>query len=332
MRVIRPAVRALVAAVAALAVLPAAASADAFAPPSGQTLTGLSGGLTLSPFQQQVGKKPAVLGVFITWGSLGEYVFRSPQAAGTRLMIHLSTTNGYGAPEKITPLAIAQGDGDGYLMRMTRRIAAYGQPTYVRFLAEMNQVNNAYCAFNRNGSSRGKAHSTQAFKQAWRRATLILRGGDVASIDAKLAKLHLPPLQGIDADGALPRPPVAMAWVPQTRGTPDIAANMPAAYWPGGRYVDWVGTDFYSKFPRFDWLTQFYDRFKAKPFVFAEWALWDNDSPGFVKQLFSWIGARKRVKMVLYNQGKLEDGPFRLKRYPQAKAELRRQLKKPRFR
>jgi hypothetical protein len=253
-------------------------------------------------------------------------VFRSPEAAGTRLMIHVSTTNGYGAPEQITPGGIANGDGDGYLMRMTRRIAEYGEPTYVRFLAEMNQVNNAYAAFDRDGSSRGKAHSTQAFKQAWRRATLILRGGSVAAIDRRLAKLHLPALKGIDADGELPRAPVAMAWVPQTRGTPDIAANMPIAYWPGSRYVDWVGTDFYSKFPRFDWLTQFYDRFGGKPFLFGEWALWGADDAGFVRRLFSWVDTHRRVKLMLYNQGALTDGPFRLKRYPRSAAALRKAL------
>ena len=129
----------------------------------------------------------------------------------------------------------------------------------------------------------------------------------------------------------LPAAPVAMLWVPQVAGAPDTPQNAPRAYYPGDRYVDWVGTDFYSRFPRFDWLTQFYDRFGGKPFVFGEWALWGADDAGFVRRLFSWINARKRVQMVLYNQGALVDGPFRLKRYPHARAELRRQLAKSRF-
>ena len=311
---------------------PVAAPAATFAPPASQVLTGLSGGYDLSPFAGQVGKKPGVLGVFVVWGRLGEYVFRSPQAAGTGLMIHISTTDGYGAPEQITPGGIARGAGDDYLLRLNRRIAAYGRPTYVRFLAEMNQVNNAYAAFNRDGSGRGPDHSTAAFKAAWRRATLILRGGPVDAVNARLARLHLPPVRGAGAGETLPPAPVAMAWVPQTRGTPDIAANMPARYWPGARYVDWVGTDFYSRFPRFDWLTQFYDRFKGKPFVFGEWALWGGDDPGFVRDLFRWINARPRVKLVLYNQGFQTDGPFRLNQYPRSRAELRRQLARTRFR
>jgi hypothetical protein len=326
--------RRIVLALAALVCLavPATARADALAPPAGQVLTGLSGGYSLSPFEGQTGVKPGVFGVFVTWGSLGEYVFRTPEAAGTRLMMHLSTTNGYGPAEKITPLGIARGGGDAYLLRLNRRIAEYGRPTYVRFLAEMNQVNNAYAAFNRDGSSRGPAHATEAYKQAWRRATLILRGGPVAAIDAQLAALRLPAVRGVAPAAVLPQPPVAMAWVPQTRGTPDIPRNLPAAYWPGSKYVDWVGTDFYSRFPRFDWLSQFYDHFRGKPFVFGEWALWGSDDAGFVKRLFGWIGRHRRVRMVLYNQGGLSDGPFRLNRYPRARAELRRQLKKPRYR
>jgi hypothetical protein len=311
---------------------PAAAPAATFAPPAGQVLTGLSGGYDLSPFAGQVAQKPSVLGVFVVWGRLGEYVFRSPQAAGTGLMIHISTTDGYGAPEQITPGAIARGGGDDYLLRLNRRIADYGKPTYVRFLAEMNQVNNAYSAFNRDGSSRGAAHSPAAFKAAWRRATLILRGGPVDAVNARLARLHLPPVRGAGAGEALPAAPVAMAWVPQTRGTPDIAANMPIRYWPGAKYVDWVGTDFYSRFPRFDWLSQFYERFKGKPFVFGEWALWGGDDPGFVRDLFRWINARPRVKLVLYNQGFQANGPFRLNQYPRSRAELRRQLARARFR
>ena len=172
-------------------------------------------------------------------------------------------------PEAFTPREIANGDGDGYLIRTNRRIAEYGQPTYVRFLAEMNQANNGYCAYNHNGSSRGPSHSTRAFKQAWRRATLILRGGPIATINAALDRLGLPP---VDLTEDLPAPQNAMLWVPQPEGTPNIRANRARAYWPGAEYGDWVGTDFYSKFPNFKDLETFYDDFPKQPFVFGEWA------------------------------------------------------------
>ena len=61
----------------------------------------------------------------------------------------------------------------------------------MRLLAEMNQANNGYSAFDRNGRSRGPSHSTAAFRNAWRRSALILRGGPRAAIDARLRALHL---------------------------------------------------------------------------------------------------------------------------------------------
>jgi hypothetical protein len=245
-------------------------------------------------------------------------------------MLHISTNHGYGEPERITPRGIAQGRGDSYLLSLNRKIAAFGEPVYIRLMAEMNQTNNAYCAFNRDGSSRGPAHSTAAFKAAWRRAALILRGGPVSSIDAKLAALHLPPVAGKDGGDALAEPQVAMLWVPQTEGSPAIARNSAAAYWPGSKYVDWVGTDFYSRFPAFSKLETFYREFK-KPFVFGEWALWGGDSPGFVQQLFSFVNSHRRVRMMLYNQGNNPDGPFRLKRYPRSRAAIRHALHSSRF-
>ena len=316
--------RLLLVLVAALALAAAPARAATFAPPPGKVYTGLSGSTSAELFTQQVDSDVAVFGVFTKWYGQNEYAFRAAREAGARLMLHVSTQDGYGTRELITPRGIARGEGDRYLLSLNRRIAHAGEPVYVRLLAEMNQANNGYSAFDRNGRSRGPAHSTKAFRAAWRRSALILRGGPLAAIDAKLRALHLPPVQGDGED--LPRPQVALLWVPQTEGSPAIAANAPRAYWPGGQYVDWVGTDFYSRFPNFDKLERFYDDFRGKPFVFGEWAIWGRDDPAFVRRFFGWIAAHPRVQMQLYNQGKLTDGPFRLTRYPRSRAALRRAL------
>jgi hypothetical protein len=122
-----------------------------------------------------------------------------------------------------------------------------------------------------------------------------------------------------------------MAWVPQTEGTPNTHANRARAYWPGSKYVDWVGTDFYSKFPNFTDLETFYDDFPTKPFLFGEWALWGSDDAAFVRRFFSWVNTHKRVRMLLYNQGNLSGGPFRLTRYPDSKAAIKAALKKKRY-
>jgi hypothetical protein len=319
---------ALATAVLALA-LAGPASASPLLPPKNKVYSGVTGSKSIAQFKRQVGKQPSVFGFFTRWNGPVEYIYDSAERAGSRLALHISTQDGYGTPEAVTPRGIATGNGDGYLISTNRRIAEYGKPTYVRFLAEMNQTNNGYCAYNRNGTSRGPSHSTSAFKQAWRRATLILRGGAVAQIDAKLAALGLPALRTQATE--LPRPQVAMLWVPQTEGTPNTHANRARAYWPGARYVDWVGTDFYSKFPNFTDLQTFYADFPNKPFVFGEWALWGRDDAAFVRRFFSFVDTHKRVRMVLYNQGNLTGGPFRLTRYPNSAAAIKQALKKKRY-
>jgi hypothetical protein len=169
------------------------------------------------------------------------------------------------------------------------------------------------------------------FRQAWRRTVVILRGGTLAAVNAKLRSLHLPPVDTHGSD--LPQPQVAFMWVPQVAGAPDTRANSPRAYWPGAAYVDWIGTDFYSKFPNWAGLERFYgDRtWSRKPFVFGEWALWGRDDPSFVHRLFAWSRSHRRVRMLMYNQGKLATGPFRLVHYPRARRALAAELRAPRF-
>src|SRR4051794_40624952 len=210
--------RRLLLAAATLLLTAAPAHAQVFDPPSGKVFTGLTGSNLTTKFTAEVGKHPAVFGFFTYWNASNEYTFNYAHKANARLMLHISTAQNYGVPEVISPLGIARGQGDGYLLSLNARIAEAGEPVYVRLMAEMNQTNNAYCAYNANGSSRGASHSTSAFKDAWRRSALILRGGPLVTINAKLAKLHLPAVKGADED--LPEPQISLLWVPQTEGTP----------------------------------------------------------------------------------------------------------------
>jgi hypothetical protein len=307
----------------------AQAQAQGLMPPGHGVFTGLTGGSSRA-FEAEVGKHPAVEGVFVTWGRRLESAFGQASFNHSRLMLHISTAKGYGAPEQITPRAIAQGAGDGYLLSLSARIVQSGAPVYIRLFPEMDNANNAYCAFNQDGSPRDASHSPASFRAAWRRVVLILRGGPLAELDARLRALGLPPVHGTNA-AALPRPPVAFLWVPQTGGLPDTAANGPQTYYPGDAYVDWVGTDFYSKFPNFGGLQRFYSEHPGKPFVFGEWALWGGDDPGWVRQLFSFIASHRNVRMVLYNQGERPNGPFRLTHFPLARRAIRQQLASSRY-
>jgi hypothetical protein len=312
-----------------IAVQPAAEGAG-FVPPLGEVLTGETGG-DPTAFQQQVGKHVAVFGFFGSWGgelgSLLSYV----QGMRARLLLHLSTDVGYGsaAGQEISPAGIARGQSDDYIVRLCKELATSQAPVYLALLPEMNQTNNAYSAFNANGSSRGPSNSTAAFRQAWRRTVLILRGGAVSVINRRLHTLRMPALK--TSLTALPRPKVSFMWAPQTAGTPDTPANSPAAYYPGSAYVDIVGTDFYSAYPNFSGLARLYAAYPSKPFGFNEWAMWKSGDPGFVRTLFGFVRSHRRIALMVYNEGLNSDGPFRLKRFPAATSELRRQLRSGRF-
>jgi hypothetical protein len=315
---------------ASLAVIVAtAAHAGPYLPPDGKVFAGVTGGKDVAAYQQATGQHPPVFQFFSSFGAPLDYMFQAAGHERARLMIHVSTlTNGR---ETVTPGAIAAGAEDDYLIGLGERIAAGGSPVYVRLMSEMDGHWNPYAAFDANGRARGAAHSTTAFRRAWKRSVLIVRGGDVAAIDAKLRQLGLPPVK--TREQALARPQVAFLWVPQVAGAPDTRANAPRAYWPGRAYVDWVGTDFYSKFPNFSGLDRFYREFarEGKPFVFGEWAMWGRDDPAFVTRFLGWAGSHRSVRMLMYNQGNLTDGPFRLQRYPRAAKALRARLGASRF-
>jgi hypothetical protein len=312
--------------------LPASAAAEPYLPPAGKVFSGLTAGFDVDDFAAEAGKRPAVWQHFIAWGGSYQYTIANSRAAHARLMLHVGTSKGQNLPERLSPGDIARGQGDGFLVGLTRDIAAVGAPVYVRLLGEMNNCNNPYAAYSCSGARRDADHSARAFKRAWKRAYLILHGGDVAAIDARLAALDLPPVR--TGAGTLPVPQVALVWAPMTGGAPAISALRPQVYWPGGNWVDWVGTSFYSRFPNFAGLEPFYRTFavaKRKPFAIAEWAIWGADDPRFAERLFGWVAQHHLVRMISYNQGAQRGGIFRLSRYPRAAQAIRRALRSARF-
>jgi len=175
---------------------------------------------------------------------------------GARPILHLSTARGGHGHSLVTPLGLARGEGDVYLKALGSLIARTRQVVYVRLMAEMNNFNNPYCGVTASGAPRGRHHSPRAYRKAWRRATLILRGGRVRSINRRLRRMHLPGVR--TRLQQLPRGKVSLMWNPFTAGLPNVAGNSPGRYWPGGRYVDWVGTDLFANSPNVRGLNRFY--------------------------------------------------------------------------
>jgi hypothetical protein len=326
---VTPRSRALCAALALaipLAVSPAS-QARSYLPPHGKVFTGVAMGYDLSDFLRRTGHRPAVWEQFVAFEGGYSWALRLARQERTRVMLAITTAPDQNRAGTISPGQIAAGRGDRWLVRLRRDLGDFGGPAYVRFLGEMNNCHNAYAPLSCTGASRGASYSARSFVRAWRRAAVIMRGTSGAPIDARLRQLHQRPLRV--AAGDLGPARIAMVWSPMTGGSPLVGALDPARFWPGRRWVDWVGTSFYSKFPRFAGLSGYYSRFAARyrlPFMFAEWAMWDNGDPGFVRGVLGWTRSHRRTRMIVYNQGKRTNGPFRLVRFPSAASVLRRGL------
>jgi hypothetical protein len=336
-------IRLCLAAVVCALVLTTPAWATTHLPPRHKIYLSVTGGDTVDPFVRATGRVPATFQFFVAWDRSIRWTLARTRDAHARLMLHMSTYTGPGTPEIITPRGIATGRGDRFIHSLARQIVVdyRNEPVYLRLMAEMNGHWNPYAYYDADGSHRNRAHRPYWYRQSFRRVALILRGGNVHVLNRRLRRLSLPAARHVPvSDGAphpvrtLPSANVAMLWVPQTLGSPPIPSNMPGRFYPGDRYVDWVGTDFYSKFPMFMALESFYRTWAlghGKPFVFAEWAMWGADNPRFVHHFIGWVRSHHLVRMISYNQGNKTDGPFRLWRYPRASRALRDQLKSNEF-
>lgn len=244
-------------------------------------------------------------------------------------MIALKTGNGRASSEVITPRGIAMGKGDRYLIALNRAIRRFGDRIYVRPLAEMNGHWNVYSAFNRNGTPRGRSHSTKVFRKAFARVYLILHGGRKAEINARLKKLKLPPIKV-----SLPENPpdrLRVIWNPQGFGSPNLKANSAQAYYPGDAYVDVVGNDLYDIGGKAEWgaADALYKAHPNKPYAFPEWGLWGIDDPAFVRRMARFVRTHKRVELIAFYQSKpgsifdLATKPASRRAYRQAITPLR---------
>ena len=298
-------------------------SAETYPPPAGLVFQGVAT-KPLSAYTNAVHKHPAIYQEFVAWGQWLPGITADATANRARLMIEITTA--YGSTNRITPRAIADGGGDDWLIGLAKQLALSNNITYVRLMAEMNNCNNPYAADNCDGSSRGPAYSASEFKQAWRRATLIFRGGSVAAIDAELSQLGMPALRTDQTTLATPQ--VSMMWVPMVGGNPNVPGLDPTVYFPGKQWVDWVGTDFYSRYPNWTGLEQFYRDYPDYPFLFGEYAIWDGDNPSWVRTLFSWVNSHRRTQMLVYNDASPD---FWLSHFPASAAALARALAGSRF-
>jgi hypothetical protein len=204
-------------------------------------------------------------------------------------------------PGTTPPLDIALGRTDSSLLALNRALAGFGGLVYVRPLPEMNGHWNEYCAFNRDGSSRGARFSTAAFRKAFARIAILARGGSAADMNAQLRRLGL---TSVSSD--LPSTQARIVWNPQGYGAPDVPANSAAAYYPGDAFVDVVANDLYRQATGAAWEANeaLYRAYPHKRYAIAEWGLWGMDDPAYVERMATFTRTHSRVEFLSYFNSK----------------------------
>jgi hypothetical protein len=223
----------------------------------------------------------------------------------------------------LSTASISRGRGDAFLFELNRAIAESGGVVYVRPMPEMNGHWNEYCAFNKDGSSRGPQFSTAAFRKAFARVAIIARGGSMAKVNASLRKLGLPGVRNVD----LPRTRARMVWNPQGYGAPDTPANSAQAYYPGDAYVDVVANDLYLQSTGAAWDANeaLYRAHPGKRYGIAEWGLWGIDDPSFVEQMATFVRTHPRTELLAYFNSK-PGSIWDLGSKPRSRAAYRRHI------
>jgi hypothetical protein len=277
-------------------------------------------------FSNAVNKHPAVIESFRTWGSDFPESIERWQTARARPMIHITTADNNDGHEIVTPRAIAEGAGDEYLIRLNRLFYEKEMRAYVRPLGEPNRCLNVYASYDCGGGARDAAHKPRWYKLAFRRIYVIVHGGGKAKeINRRLAEASLPALNA--SVGGLPKAPIAIVWSPLPSGSPTVPHNRPRFYYPGSKWVDWVGTDFYASYPEWGSLSGLYNRYAGeKPFALTEWGVEAGDDPGFVSKLFAWVSKHRRCKMLVYYQDFGSTSSYRIQNYSASLAVLKARL------
>jgi hypothetical protein len=251
-----------------------------------------------------------------SWGSPYSY-FLSNLLERPHIALHPE-----GRGRALTPSAIALGKGDAHLIALALAIAESGKQALVRPLAEMNNSKNPYCAFTPSGSRRGAAYSTRWYKRAFQRIYILMHGGTADAMSARLRRLGLP---GVRTDvPTMPYPRMTVIWNPLAVGVPDIPGNHFRAYYPGSKYVDAYGNNYYDTsgvfaFHRTEGLYRAYPR---KPFMFPEWGM-TVDDPAYVKAFATFLRRRPRVRFVSFFNGPA-GGAYDIGTKPRSRAAYRR--------
>lgn len=245
-----------------------------------------------------------------TWGKTYSYFL---ETLGDRPHIALKTD---GAGRTIGTRAIALGQGDAHLAGLSQAISDSGKAVLLRPLGEPNNKLNPYCVC--------RGGSTAWYRKAFQRIYILMHGGTATAMSAKLQALGMP---GVSADlPANPYPRMTVLWNPLAIGEPPIKGNDFRSYFPGLRFLDAYGNDYYDFTGVYSFVrtTDLYKAYPSKPFVIPEWGL-AIDDPGYVRAFAAFVRSHQRVKFIGFYNGR-NGGRLDLGKKPKSLAAYRRSI------
>ena len=203
---------------------------------------------------------------------------------------------------------ILDGSSDDLIARAARRLRDFNRPVLLRWAWEMNGRWYDWSAARYNNDD------PSGYVRSWRR------------------------LHGIfAAEGA---DNVAWVWSPNWNSSPDTGWNQPAAFYPGDKYVDWVGVSGYN-LNRENPETLFggiYATYAAtKPIIIAEVGAVDRGGrtkADWIDLFADWVRARPAVGAVTWFDTDTHPGyaeRWRIDTSPESVAAYRAMARDPRF-
>jgi len=256
-------------------------------------------------YAKEVGRRPVIIGAYKNWG-LHLIDPEQLQAIWSRGAVPLVTWEPWGARGKIYKLLdIAKGQYDGYVRRSALSAAKWGKPIFVRFAHEMNGTWYPW------GQGRHKS-TPRLYVAAWRHVVKVFREAGATN--------------------------VKWVWSPNQ----NLSGRFPfARYYPGDKWVDWVGVDGFNSALSTTWLS-FSEIFattynsliqlSSRPIMIAETGSWEEGgrkSAWIREALMRELPQMSHVRALVWWSVKDPRGDFRVNSSSRSLRALRDALESP---
>ena len=248
-------------------------------------------------------------GRMTSWRQNYSYSLQRVRGLGAASLIKFSTQDyAYDQTHKMAGLKdIAAGTWDEYFAEAAHTVRDFKYPVFISIDHEMNGNWYPY-----SQAYPGSTTTAADFREAWKHIVDIFRR------------------EG--ADNA------AFVWSPNV---PDVGEIPYTDYYPGDKYVDWVGISFYSG-NNMNAMDEIYQQLAPrKPFFITEWATateknkYNHVFPGeveWVRQFFASLEKRySRVKAISWFNWENGDGDYRLTRVPEQAKAYAEDIANPRY-